>query len=326
MVVQFVPLLFVGGVGRDSVCVRLGKLGLFTFRKMLPLRGGMNTRCALGLQLGASFDQTSRASSLGCAVGCTRIFRTIGRRVGVPSRLLRRIVRHVTKQLFRSFPRVARVGVTLFGRGPPVKTRYRRAKIRYVCAGSWHSVGELMVFSLSKALLGAVTSLTTTAGCTLARFNCPARSASTCHFFIKGNVGGLFRETLPRSREAPRGILHVHSRFMPCCGLRGTSLDHPCPNVRRLLARLRRRRVRMTITSGGCRRTARGLVHRCFPSVRFATMFKRQRGMPAGPSPRIVRRVVKVDNMRGRRIICVNSSKMSVRAKLGTKIAAVNMY
>lgn len=182
-----------------------------------------------------------------------------------------------------------------------------------------------MVFSLSNALLGAVTSLTTTAGRTLRCCNCPARRARTCHFFMKGKVGGLFRHTLPRKRHARRGMLGVHSRFVPCCSRRGTSLDHPCPNVSRLLGALRRRKVVVTITSGGCRTTAQGLVTRCFPRVGFIRMLKRHRNVPTGPSPSVVGRVVAGTKIGRRSVLCMNSSGMSVRATRRTKMATVNI-
>lgn len=183
------------------------------------------------------------------------------------------------------------------------------------------TVGGLVVFSLSKALLGAVTSLTRDAGRTLRTLNCPARPRSTCGFVINGKVGGLFRHTLPRKRGDRRGILHIHGRFIPCCSIRGTSGDYPCPNVPRLLRRLRRGKVVLTITSGGCRSTAIGLVSRCFPGVHFATIFKRQRKIGIGPSPAIIRSVLSVAQVSHRSILCIKSSKISVRATTGTKIA-----
>lgn len=179
-----------------------------------------------------------------------------------------------------------------------------------------------MVFSLSNALLGAVTSLTRDAGRTLRALKCPARRITSCGFVINGNVGGLFRHTLPRKRGARRGILHIHGRFLLRCSQRGTSRDHPCPKVPRLLRALRRGNCGLTITSGGCRTTARGLVTRCFPKVQFITMFKRHRKIGIGPSPTIIRSVLRVTNISGSRILCINSSKISVRATVGDKIAS----
>lgn len=212
------------------------------------------------------------------------------------------------------------VGLYLYGGGLLRKRVYFPAFTRQLLG--WGGVGGLIVFSLSKALLGAVTSLTGDAGRTLGGLKCPVRGVRRCGFVINGKVGGLFRHTLPRKRGARRGMLHMHRRFMPRCSGRGTSRDGPCPKVPALLRTLRAGKVRLTITSGGCRTTAGGLITRCFPGVQFVTMLKRQSKIGMGPSPTVMRSVLQVTGIRGGRILCIKSSNMSVRATVGTKIAS----
>lgn len=94
----------------------------------------MKTGFVVSLELEASFARTTRASRLGNAMDCTSVCTIIGGRVGAPSGLLRRIYRHVKRELFGSFPAVRRVVVQLSGRGPPVNDSYEGIKMRMRCA------------------------------------------------------------------------------------------------------------------------------------------------------------------------------------------------
>ncbi len=187
------------------------------------------------------------------------------------------------------------------------------------------SVGRLIVFSLSNALLGACYSVTTTAGRTLTQRKFPARSIPAVGDFINGNVGGLFRHTLPRKRGSVSAVLSVHDVFIPCCGRRNARVAFPFRKVIRLLCALRQLNVGATITSGGCRRTAITLVRGFFPRVRFSTMLKRHSNVPMGPSPAVVRSVLHVTSMSPSGTLCVNSSRISVVATVGTNISTVNI-
>ncbi len=100
--------------------VRLHGLAFRTHRNMLPRRQLLNGAFAISVALRASVDRTVTASRLDKAVGCTRTCRIVGRRVRVPSRLLRRMYNHVKSTLLRHFVTLQQIHVYVTGRGPPV--------------------------------------------------------------------------------------------------------------------------------------------------------------------------------------------------------------
>ncbi len=110
--------------------ILLRSIGVCTHRKLSPRRRLANTYFCIDMRTSASFVSTVRASYVRKAIDCTSVFQYIGRRVDIPSYLLRRMTKEVLDHLFRSFPAVSHVQLGLAGRGPPVKTSYRDTNIR----------------------------------------------------------------------------------------------------------------------------------------------------------------------------------------------------
>lgn len=111
-------------------CVFLRGMHFCDCRKITPRRATVNGRFVVGLELGASFNGTARASRIRSAIDCTSVCTTLGRRVRLPSGLLRRMYKQVMGELFQSFQGVERVRVGLTGEGPPVKTSVSSTKMR----------------------------------------------------------------------------------------------------------------------------------------------------------------------------------------------------
>lgn len=121
-----------------------------------------------------------------------------------------------------------------------------------------------------------------------------------------------------------RRIHHVRSVFHPCCTTRYTVRANRCTNVDPLLHRLQTTNVRATIISGGPSPTIRGLATSCFRNLFSLTLNRRPR-VQQGPTPSVILGTLGSSKLAPRRTICVNSSRVSVRATRGTKLSYLDI-
>lgn len=114
------------------------------------------------------------------------------------------------------------------------------------------------------------------------------------------------------------------SIFASCCKARGRVGAGPCDNVPRIVHALQGGNVHYTMTSGGSSRRIRDLSGGLFPNL-FSVSVKEGSGVTVGPSPRVVLSVTHRLKVGTGRVICVNSSRISVVAKGGKKFPDVSI-
>lgn len=146
---------------------------------------------------------------------------------------------------------------------------------------------------------------------------------SRIHHFIKGNIGGLVRHTVPSNLRG-RGFRRIFTSFHGRCVVRGLSAARPCPNIVRVLRRLGSENGGVTMIDGGFCTTARTLYHRFFNSLMSITV-NRHRSVRGGPTPSAMGRTLHRVGTSERDTICVNSDSISIVATGGDKVPYVDM-
>lgn len=180
------------------------------------------------------------------------------------------------------------------------------------------------MFSLSKALTSALSSVTCIAGVVVRGFKLGALPISGFECCDKRKTGVLVHHTLGSTKSPrltrcsrKRELCQRVFRTSPVCGM------IPCGNVPRALGGLGRRKVGLTIYSGGPRPTTIGMVTRLF-SKRFSVMINRDRTVHEGPTPSNPLVITRGFNMGPRRYVCIKSADASVGANGTTKVCAMN--
>lgn len=182
------------------------------------------------------------------------------------------------------------------------------------------------VFSLSKALAGALSSLRCSIGRAVGRVKEPRVAGRRYQRFIKSKTGILLRQALGTNKSA--GLYRLRRTIRTCTEVFSTGYVcgiTPCRKVPRVLRRLGRDNVGLTILSGGPSERTIRIIRRMFKGRLFSRMRKRGSKIPGGPSPATTLAVTESLKILPKRSTCVKSSRISLTANRTTGVRAVLM-
>lgn len=156
---------------------------------------------------------------------------------------------------------------------------------------------KTVIFDLDGTLLNTVEDIAAATNHALRMYGYPEHPTGTIRTFIGNGINKLFERALPEGHKGMDEVLKIRKAFIPYYNEHGTEKTVPFNGICRLLDRLQRKGIMISVASNKYQEATESLVRHFFPDIRFSAILGQREGIPVKPDPAIVHEICRISGI-----------------------------
>ena len=113
----------------QNMYIHLNGLRIFAYHGVLPQENRVGAMYTINLRLATDYLEASKTDDLSYTINYAEVYQTVKKEMQQPSKLLEHVVYRISQKLFKNFPTITAINISLYKDNPPMEAECQRVGV-----------------------------------------------------------------------------------------------------------------------------------------------------------------------------------------------------